>query len=70
MAVSARIAYSKTSGKGSLLTLFALVVLVELEALEGGTTSYELVGEMCLMVWVVIAAALIVNLVMSVFRFT
>lgn len=54
----------------SLLTLFALVVLVELEALEGGTASHELVGEFSLVVWIVVAAALVVDLVVRVLRFT
>lgn len=57
-------------GGESLLTFFALVVLVELETLEGSATCYELVGELGFMVWVVIAPALVVDLVVSVFRFT
>ncbi len=59
-----------THGGESLLTFFALVVLVELETLEGSATCYELVGELGFMVWVVIAPALVVDLVVSVFRFT
>lgn len=54
----------------SLLALFALVVFVELEALEGSTTSYELVGELGFVVWVIVASALVVDLVVSVLRFT
>lgn len=52
------------------IALFALVVLVELEALEGGTASHELVGEFSLVVWIVVAAALVVDLVVRVLRFT
>ena len=54
----------------SLLTLFALVVFVELETLKGSTAGYELMRELCLMIWVVVASTLSVDLVMSVFRFT
>ena len=57
-------------GGESLLTLFALVVLVELETFEGSTTGYDLVGELSLVIWVVIASALVVDLVMGVLRFT
>lgn len=46
------------------------MVLVELETLEGSTTSYELVGEVGLIVWVIVASALGVDLVMGVLRFT
>ncbi len=46
------------------------MILVELEALEGSTTSYELVGEFGLVVWIVVPPALVVDLVVSVFRFT
>lgn len=53
----------------SSLTLFALVVLVELEALEGSTTSYEFMGELGFVVWVVVAAILGVDLIVSVLRF-
>ena len=52
------------------ITLFALMVLVKLETLEGSTTGNELVGELGFIVWVVIAPALVVDLVVSVFRFS
>ena len=57
-------------GRLCLLTLFALVVLIELETLKGSTTSYELMGELGFMIWVVVASAISVDLVISVFRFT
>ena len=57
-------------GRVCLLTLFALVVLVELEALKGGTAGYELMRELGFIIWVVVATALSVDLVVSVFRFT
>ena len=57
-------------GKKFLPTFFALVVLVELEALEGGSTTYELVGEFGLVIWVVVASVLVVDLVVRVLRFT
>ena len=57
-------------GRVCLLTLFALVVLVELEALKGGTAGYELMRELGFIIWVVVASALSVDLVVSVFRFT
>ena len=53
----------------SLLTLFALVVFIKLEALESGTTSYEFVGELGLVVWIIVASALVVDLIVSVLRF-
>ena len=56
-------------GGASSLTLFALMVLIELEALESGTTSYEFVGELGLVVWVIVAPALGVDLVVGVLRF-
>ena len=46
------------------------MVLVELETFKGSTTGYELVGELSLVIWVVIASALVVDLVMGVLRFT
>ncbi len=46
------------------------MILVELETLEGSTTSYELVGEFGFVVWVIVSPALVVDLVVSVFRFT
>ena len=57
-------------GRKCLLTLFALVVLIELETLKGSTASYKLMRELGFIVWVVVASALSVDLVMSVFRFT
>ena len=54
----------------SLLTLFTLVVFIELETLKSSTASYEFMRELCLMIWVVVASTLSVDLVMSVFRFT
>ena len=56
------------SGRTSLLTLFALVILVELEALEGSTTSDEFMGELGLVVWVVVAPILVVDLVVGLLR--
>lgn len=53
-----------------MLTLFALVVLVELETLKGSTTSYKFVRELGLVVWVVVAPALVVDLIVSILRFT
>ena len=50
------------------VTLFALMILVELEALEGSTTGNEFVRKLGLMVWVVIAPTLVVDLVVSVLR--
>lgn len=46
------------------------MIFVELEALKGSTTSYELVGELGFVVWVIVASALVVDLVVSVLRFT
>ena len=46
------------------------MVLVELEALEGSTAGHELMGEVGLVIWVVVASALVVDLVVSVLRFT
>lgn len=54
----------------SLLTLFALVVFIELETLKGSTAGYELMRELGFMIWVIVASALSVDLVISVFRFT
>ena len=54
----------------SLLTLFALVVFIEFETLKGSTAGYKLMRELGLMIWVVVASALSVDLIMSVFRFT
>ena len=48
------------------LTLLTLVVLEELEALEGGTAGDQLVGELGL----VVVAAIAVDLLVSVLRFT
>lgn len=53
-----------------LLTLFTLVVLIKLETLKGSTTGYELMGELGFMIWVIVASALSVDLVIGVFRFT
>lgn len=53
-----------------ILTFFALMVLIELETLERGSTGYELMRELGFMVWIIIASALVVHLTMSVFRFT
>lgn len=57
-----------TRGGASVLTLFALVILVELEALEGSTTSNEFMGELGLVVWVVVAPILVVDLVVGLLR--
>ena len=46
------------------------MVFVELKALKGSTASYELMGELGLMVWVIVASALLVDLVVSVLRIT
>lgn len=46
------------------------MVLIELETLKGSTAGYELMRELGFIVWVVVASALSVDLVMSVFRFT
>ena len=67
--VSSKVSTEIACGGAFLLTLFALVVLIELEALESSTTSYEFVGELGLVVWIIVASALVVNLVVSVLRF-
>ena len=68
--VRSKEATKTASGEERVLTLLALVVFVELEALKSSTASYELMGELGLMVWVVVASALVVNLVVSVLRIT
>ena len=57
-------------GGESSLTLFALVVLVELEALEGSSTGHELMGELGFVVRIVVASALAIYLLVSVLRVT
>ena len=52
------------------LTLLALLVFEHTEAFEGGPASNELVGEVSLVVWVLVSAALVVHLVVRVLRFT
>ena len=59
-----------TCGGVSSPTLFALVILVELEALESSTTGYELMGELGFIVWVVIPSTLVVDLFVSILRVT
>lgn len=54
----------------TILTFSALFVLIELEALERSSTGYELMRELGFVVWILVASALIVHLIMSVFRVT
>lgn len=53
-----------------ILTFFALMVLIELETLERGSTGYELMRELGFVVWIVVASALVVHLIVSVLRVT
>ena len=53
-----------------LLTLFTLVVLVEFESLESGTSGDELMRELGFMIGVIIAPTLAVDLLVSVLRIT
>ena len=54
-----------------LLTLLALLVLVELEALEGGSTGNQLVGEFALVfLGSLVPATLFVDLLVGIFGFT
>jgi len=55
-----------SKGVVNRLPFLALVVLEELEAFEGGGASYELMGELGL----VVIAATAIDLLMSVLRFT
>lgn len=55
---------------GEFLTFFALMVLIELETLERGSTGYELMRELGLVVWIVVASAPVVHLTVSVLRVT
>lgn len=50
------------------LTLFALVVLVQLEALKGGGAGDQFVREFAFVVWVVVAAFGAVDLLSIVLR--
>jgi len=47
-------------------TFLALMVLVELEALERGGTGNQLVRELSLVVWVVIPSVLLVDLLVGI----
>ena len=47
-------------------TFLALVVLVQLEALERGGAGDQLVGEFSLVVWIVIPAILLVDLLVGI----
>ena len=68
--LSAEMSCKHDIGRVSLLTLFALLVLIELETLKGSTAGYEFMRELGFMIWVFVASALSVDLVMSIFRFT
>lgn len=46
------------------------MVLIELETLERGSTGYELMRELGLVVWIVVASAPVVHLTVSVLRVT
>ena len=54
---------------GTNLTLFTLVVLIQLEAFEGGSAGDQLMAELALVVRVVVAAILAVDLLVGVLCF-